>query len=151
GGMGVVYEAEQVSLGRCVALKVLPFAGALDPRQLARFRTEAQAAALLHHPNIVPVHGVGCERRVHYYAMQFIEGRTLAELIRELRQADGLGHGPGEPEAGTTGGDPPNGKPPTSERATALKSGSSTRTRAYFQSVARLGVQAAEALEHAHQ
>src|SRR5205823_3906370 len=73
GGMGVVYEAEQVSLGRRVALKVLPFAAALDPRQLARFRVEAQAAAQLHHTNVVPVFSVGTERGVHYYAMQFID------------------------------------------------------------------------------
>jgi serine/threonine protein kinase len=85
GGMGVVYEAEQTSLGRRVALKVLPFAAALDGRQLQRFRNEAQAAAGLHHGHIVPVYGVGCERGVHYYAMQFIEGHTLAQLIAGLR------------------------------------------------------------------
>src|SRR5438874_12680907 len=79
GGMGVVYEAEQLSLNRRVALKVLPFAAALDPRQLQRFKHEAQAAAHLHHPNIVPVYGVGTERSVHYYAMQFIDGRSLAD------------------------------------------------------------------------
>ena len=90
GGMGVVYEARQVSLGRRVALKVLPFASALDPRQFQRFQIEAQAAACLHHPNIVPVHAVGTERGVSYYAMQYIEGRNLAEVIRELRQLDGL-------------------------------------------------------------
>jgi hypothetical protein len=86
GGMGVVYEAEQVSLGRRVALKVLPFAGTMDPRQLQRFHNEAKAAACLHHTNIVPVFAVGCERGVHFYAMQFIEGQTLAETIRQLRQ-----------------------------------------------------------------
>ena len=80
--MGVVYEAVQLSLGRRVALKVLPFAAALDPRQLHRFKNEAQAAAHLHQQNIVPVYAVGCERGVHYYAMQFIEGQTLATLIR---------------------------------------------------------------------
>ncbi len=88
GGMGVVYEAGQLSLGRRVALKVLPFAAALDPRQLQRFQNEAQAAAGLHHTHIVPVFAVGGERGVHYYAMQFIEGRTLAEVIRELRPLD---------------------------------------------------------------
>src|SRR5205823_4848500 len=85
GGMGVVYEAVQISLGRQVALKVLPFAAALDAKQLQRFKNEAQAAAHLHHQNIVPVYGVGCERGVHYYAMQFIEGQTLAAVIAELR------------------------------------------------------------------
>src|SRR5207249_4848356 len=81
GGMGVVYEAEQLSLGRRVALKVLPFAVALDGRQRQRFANEAQAAAQLHHANIVPVYAVGCDGGVHYYAMQYIEGRTLAGLI----------------------------------------------------------------------
>ena len=69
-----------------VALKVLPFAAALDAKQLQRFKNEAQAAAHLHHQNIVPVYGVGCERGVHYYAMQFIDGQTLADLIRQLRR-----------------------------------------------------------------
>jgi hypothetical protein len=62
GGMGVVYEAEQLSMGRRVALKVLPFAAVLDSKQLARFNNEAHAAGQLHHQNIVPVYSVGCER-----------------------------------------------------------------------------------------
>src|SRR5438132_4687466 len=85
GGMGVVYEAEQISLGRRVALKVLPFAGALDAKQLQRFKNESQAAAQLHHTNIVPVYSVGCERGVHFYAMQYIEGHSLAQVIADLR------------------------------------------------------------------
>ncbi|HMO16052.1 MAG TPA: serine/threonine-protein kinase [Pirellulaceae bacterium] len=85
GGMGVVYEAIQLSLGRRVALKVLPFAAALDERQLQRFKIESQAAAQLHHTNILPIYAVGCERGVHFYAMQFIEGRSLAELLDEWR------------------------------------------------------------------
>jgi serine/threonine protein kinase len=85
GGMGVVYEAEQVSLGRRVALKVLPFAAAIDPRQRQRFQIEAQAAAQLHHPHIVPIFGVGCDHGIHYYAMQFVEGRSLAAILHELR------------------------------------------------------------------
>lgn len=74
GGMGVVYEARQLSLGRRVALKVLPFAAVLDAKQIARFKNEAQAAAQLLHPNIVPVFAIGVERGVHFYAMQFIDG-----------------------------------------------------------------------------
>ena len=84
GGMGVVYEAEQLALGRRVALKILPLAGALDPRHLQRFKNEARAAAQLHHNNIVPVHYVGCERGVHFFAMQYIDGQTLADAIREF-------------------------------------------------------------------
>src|SRR5262245_12198903 len=95
GGMGVVYEAEQLSLHRRVALKVLPFAAALDPKQLQRFQNEARAAAHLHHTNIVPVYGVGCERGVHYYAMQYIEGHTVAAIIAELRSLSGLQPGRG--------------------------------------------------------
>ncbi len=88
GGMGVVYEAVQLSLGRRVALKVLPFAAALDARQLQRFKNEAQAAAQLHHTNIVPVYAVGCERGTHFYAMQLIEGQDLAALIQQMRPAE---------------------------------------------------------------
>src|SRR5207248_8270480 len=85
GGMGVVYEAEQVSLGRRVALKVLPFAATMDPRHLQRFHNEARAAACLHHEHIVPVYAVGCERGVHFYAMQFIDGQSLAEVLASQR------------------------------------------------------------------
>ena len=136
GGMGVVYEAEQISLRRRVALKVLPFAAALDPRQLQRFKNEALAAAHLRHENIVPVHAVGEERGVHYYAMQFVEGRSLAHIIADLRlqMADLSG-----PSAGDS----------TSPVA-ALATERSTGSRRYFDWVARLGRQAALALEHAH-
>ena len=91
--MGIVYEAEQISLGRRVALKVLPFAATMDPRHLQRFHNEAQAAASLHHEHIVPVYGVGCERGVHYYAMQFIDGQTLAEVIDRKSARKTLNHG----------------------------------------------------------
>src|SRR5262245_40571204 len=72
GGMGIVYEAEQESLGRHVALKVLPAHTLLDPQRLHRFQREARAAARLHHTNIVPVYGVGEQDGLHYYVMQFI-------------------------------------------------------------------------------
>ena len=99
GGMGVVYEAKQLSLDRQVALKVLPFAAVLDKRQLKRFQVEAQAAAQLHHTNIVPVFAVGCERGVHYYAMQYIEGKTLADIVGNLRQFEGLDARTGDAQA----------------------------------------------------
>src|SRR5262249_14812293 len=80
GGMGIVYEAEQISLVRRVALKVLPLAAALDEKRLQRFKHEAQAAAHLHHTNIVPVFAIGCDRAVHFYAMQYIAGQSLAAV-----------------------------------------------------------------------
>jgi serine/threonine protein kinase/Flp pilus assembly protein TadD len=86
GGMGVVYEAEQESLGRRVALKVLPPGALGDRRHVERFQREARAAARLHHTNIVPVFGVGEEGGTHYYVMQYIEGRPLNEVLDELRR-----------------------------------------------------------------
>jgi WD40 repeat protein/serine/threonine protein kinase len=194
GGMGIVYEAEQLSLHRRVALKVLPFAAALDARQIQRFQLEAHAAACLHHPHIVPVHGVGCERGVHYYAMQLIDGQSLAAMIAELRRLDGLdppdGPAPGPDGVSTSelaarllsGGllDRPAGAsseapteagpaattaplpaaashpeaPPLPASRTGparpATSGSSTRNREYVRGAARLALQAAEALDHAH-
>jgi serine/threonine protein kinase/tetratricopeptide (TPR) repeat protein len=86
GGMGVVYEAEQLSLGRRVALKVLPPGALGDARQVERFQREARAAARLHHTNIVPVFAVGEEGGTHYYVMQYIEGRPLDQVLTELRR-----------------------------------------------------------------
>jgi serine/threonine protein kinase/WD40 repeat protein len=157
GGMGVVYEAVQLSLGRRVALKVLPFAATLDTRQLQRFKNEAHAAAQLHHTNIVPVYAVGSERGVHYYAMQFIEGQSLAEVIRDLGRR-------GEPDAAQLTGSyvpasaglvPPAPAAPVEAAQTpavaALSTERSARSHAYYRRVADLGMQAADALEHAHQ
>jgi eukaryotic-like serine/threonine-protein kinase len=86
GGMGVVYEARQVSLGRRVALKVLPIQRSRDPRGVERFRREARAAAQLHHTNIVPVFEVGQVGEICFYAMQFIDGQGLDQVIEDLRR-----------------------------------------------------------------
>ena len=86
GGMGVVYEAEQISLGRRVALKVLPRQISGDPLVQERFRREARAAGRLHHTNIVPVYEVGQDQDVRFYAMQFIPGQGLDAVIIELRR-----------------------------------------------------------------
>ncbi len=86
GGMGVVYEAQQLSLGRHVAIKVLPSHALLDPRHLRRFQREARSAAKLHHTNIVPVFGVGEHDGLHYYVMQFIQGLGLDVVLNELRR-----------------------------------------------------------------
>jgi WD40 repeat protein/serine/threonine protein kinase len=86
GGMGVVYEAQQLSLGRHVAIKVLPPHALLDPRLLGRFQREARSAAKLHHTNIVPVFGVGEHNGLHYYVMQFIQGLGLDVVLHELKR-----------------------------------------------------------------
>ncbi len=86
GGMGVVYEAEQASLGRRVALKVLAEHIGRTANGAERFRREARAAARLHHTNIVPVFEVGQSDGIFFYAMQFIPGQSLAEVIVELRR-----------------------------------------------------------------
>jgi len=88
GSMGVVYEAEQVSLERRVALKILPLASAIDPRQRQRFLIEAQAAAQLHHPHIVPIFAAGCDQGILFYAIQYVEGHTLGKLLSEFRNED---------------------------------------------------------------
>jgi serine/threonine protein kinase len=154
GGMGVVYQAEQVSLGRRVALKVLPFAAALDSQQLQRFHNEARAAAGLHHSHIVPVYGVGCERGVHYYAMQFIDGHTLAALIRQLRRPAALKAAPaGDATVPHVPGPGANDADAGAETplAAVLSTERAGRGREYYRTVARWGAQAAEALDYAHQ
>jgi serine/threonine protein kinase len=168
GGMGIVYEAMQLSLGRRVAVKVLPFAATFDSRQLQRFRHEAQAAAQLHHSNIVPVYAVGCERGIHFYAMQLIEGRSLDHLIRCLRESAGLEpYAPGSRLASTQDLQPAPTPPepvapqectthrgaeatadPVSVHLSNLRTG---RQPEYYRRVAGLMAQAAEALEYAHQ
>ena len=92
GGMGVVYEAVQESLGRQVALKVLPLGALADPVALKRFQREARSVAALHHSNIVPVFGIGEHAGHHYYAMQLIRGQTLEAVlggVRRLRDCAG--------------------------------------------------------------
>lgn len=112
GGMGVVYEAEQISLKRRVALKVLRMGPVMDEVALRRFQREAETVGRLHHTNIVPIFAIGAEDGVRYYAMQFIEGRDLGKVAQEMR---------GE--------------------ASSVD----------FRQIADWGLQAAEALAHAHQ
>jgi serine/threonine protein kinase/Flp pilus assembly protein TadD len=150
GGMGVVYEAEQLSMRRRVALKVLPFAAALDARALQRFKNEAQAAGHLQHTNIVPVYSVGCERGVHFYAMQYVEGQTLAALIADLGRHSN--RAAAEPPV-ATGPYVPSTEPAAvaTQPVAGLSTMHSHREPAFFRAVAQLAIQAAEALEHAHQ
>ena len=84
GGMGVVYEAWQGTMNRQVALKVLPVGVAVDTKAVARFVREAQVAGNLQHPNVVAVYGVGVDERTPYYSMEYVEGETLAQILRRL-------------------------------------------------------------------
>jgi serine/threonine protein kinase len=203
GGMGVVYEAEQVSLGRHVALKVLPRKMLVDARAKRRFEREAKAAARLHHTNIVPVFGVGEQDGPPYYVMQFIQGLGLDEVLEELKKLQSANARTGtivgqelrvsrrelsavqvarslltgdfqpttdekggedaaaapEPAAGQAKG--PAEAPRSPARSDSFTPSSSSvvlpgrsRSRSgkptYWQSIASIGVQVAEALEYAH-
>jgi serine/threonine protein kinase/tetratricopeptide (TPR) repeat protein len=196
GGMGVVYEAEQVSLGRHVAIKILS-QRLLDPYARQRFEREARAAARLHHTNIVPVFGVGEHEGMPYYVMQFIPGLGLDAVLEELKRltpAPGSGAAPAGREdtsaaeiarslvtgrlgparaagraaadtdaitmahaaSAATGPAPaaePQAAPTLTSASSALLLGdrSGMRRATYWQSVARIGVQVADALEYARQ
>jgi len=147
GGMGIVYEAHQRSLNRQVALKILPFAAVLDQRQIARFKNEAQAAAQLHHPHIVPVFAVGQEQGIYFYAMQYIDGQSLEQAIVELRE-----YAPRSGNASTRGAGAAGGSTTTLCNAVNSAFGQRpVRSADFFRTVARLGKEAAEALQHAHE
>lgn len=191
GGMGIVYEAEQESLARRVAVKVLPRQSLVDRRHLQRFQREARTAAGLHHTNIVPVFGVGQQDGFHYYVMQYIDGvgldRVLARLehgpagasgeglsgvVRELLDEQ-EGPSPASPES-SAGPLSPSATPrdelfqttlPVRSQATMSggplpavprpsappgSAGANTPGASYWDSVARIGMQIAEALQYAH-
>jgi serine/threonine protein kinase/WD40 repeat protein/tetratricopeptide (TPR) repeat protein len=200
GGMGVVYEAEQQSLGCRVALKVLPRQATGGDKALARFQREARAAARMHHTNIVPVFEVGQDSEHVFYAMQLIQGQGLDFVIGDLKQlrsetisgrrqtelgsgsaaavpslavslvagdfrnknlldSDGDGSSEQSPAAGADNGDARFAETVlTKEGSTAsavlpgqseLSTAESDR-RAYFRSVAEIGLQTARALSYAH-
>jgi serine/threonine protein kinase len=153
GGMGVVYEARQVSLNRKVALKVLSAGLGLSVQGAQRFRREAEAAARLHHSNIVPVYATGEQDGTLYYAMELIEGPSLYRLIRQMRQ----GHGaPAAGESQAPAPDPEQTGPyvaggsKTSELLTAASSSEFGSDSHYFDAVARAVAEVADALEYAH-
>jgi serine/threonine protein kinase/tetratricopeptide (TPR) repeat protein len=168
GGMGVVYEAVEEALGRRVALKVLPAHALLRPSLLERFDLEARAAARLHHPNIVPVLGVGDHDGLRYYAMQYIPGRGLDAVLDELRRLrtpdpDGPAPDastPGRPSATViartlaTGSWPrppvASDDPARADAATAPAVGSGDSRVESARAVAAIGLQVAEALAYAH-
>src|SRR5437870_1747043 len=110
--MGVVYEARQLSLNRKVALKVLSGGLGLTPKAVQRFRREAEAAAKLHHTNIVPVYATGEEDGTHFYAMELIDGPSLDHVIRNMRA---LASGGPEPAGGSP--QPEASQPPLADLA----------------------------------
>ena len=167
GGMGIVFEAEQESLGRRVALKLLPTSAQFDERRLTRFKQEALASAKLHHTNIVQVFGVGQQDDTSYFVMQYIDGQPLNSVITELSRirtdksvdhpdstqailgaastiADALSNSehpfdlPPEPSEST-------GSDNSSELASSL-----VHDGVYWRNIAKLGIQVSDALAHAH-
>lgn len=155
GGMGIVYEAEQISLQRRVALKVLPFAAVLDPKHLQRFKNEALAAAQLNHPHIVDVLGVGCDRGTHFYAMRYIDGCTLAQVIEAMLSSE---HESWKNEVATNGASQSgfhaihDGLASTQAVLTTLGIPQDGRhSQDSLRIIAALIADAAEALQHAHE
>ena len=126
GGMGAVYDAWQNSMDRRVALKVLPCALAADTRAATRFVREAQIAGKLDHPNVVPVHGTGVEEQIPYYAMEFVDGETLAVILSRI--------GDSAPEAQTDAQTPFGSKDEIG----------------YFAAIAKAFAGVADGLQHAH-
>jgi len=161
GGMGVVYEAHQQSLGRRVALKTLPLAARGDSRLQARFMVEARAAARLHHTNIVPVFEVGEAGGISFIAMQFIDGLPLDEYVAKtrgsksrsanrrskLKSRSTVARGATAPTLTDAIGGSANPANAAADRPNATPLAAN---REHFANVAQLGRQAAAALEHAH-
>jgi tetratricopeptide (TPR) repeat protein len=165
--MGIVYEARQVSLNRKVALKVLSGSLGLTTKAVIRFQREAEAAAKLHHTNIVPIYATGEQEGAHYYAMELIEGPGLDQVIsqvREMQKPAAQENAPGavSPSAGTASGTPgpvdwvtrTMGFPPPDTTATpeahSLSSSSLSSGTGYFDTVARMMAEVADALDYAH-
>ena len=162
GGMGIVYEAEQESLHRRVALKVLPPSPLLTDTERARFVREGRAIARLHHSHIVPVFGTGEQDGVQYCVMQLINGYSLQNIIDKIQSRLGLETSKGPISSTLAESDVKVGKTsskthPVPDKATELLTGHSDWESLedipsdYYRKVAALGANVADALSHAHQ
>ncbi|MCE9594349.1 MAG: serine/threonine-protein kinase [Planctomycetes bacterium] len=138
GGMGVVFRATQVSLGRAVALKLIHPTELYFPGARERFRREVETVAQLQHPNVVPIYAVGEERGVPYFAMELVEGASLADVIEALK-----GRNPSELEGAAIGR-------VLAERAGAEPESSAVWSGSWIDAVLRIAREAAEALEYVH-
>jgi serine/threonine protein kinase len=169
GGMGIVYEARQVSLNRKVALKVLSGSLGLTAKAVLRFQREAEAAAKLHHTNIVPIYATGEQDGAHFYAMELIEGPGLDQVIAQMREmhkpaSQEYGPGAASPSASTAshtptpadwvsrtmGFPPPDAAASTTCETHSLSSSSLSSGGGYFDTVARMVAEVADALDYAH-
>jgi tetratricopeptide (TPR) repeat protein/tRNA A-37 threonylcarbamoyl transferase component Bud32 len=143
GATGNVYEAEQTSMRRRVALKILHATTAMQPRALERFRREAQMAGRLHHTHIVPVYAMGTDHGVAWFAMERIDGQPLSQVVADLRRLAGA---PADPEDS-----PPPAPPPAGSTASGSSGfGSSAGRREFYARVARGFAGVADALAAAH-
>jgi tetratricopeptide (TPR) repeat protein len=154
GGMGIVFEARQLSLNRRVALKVLSSGLGLTSKAVQRFHREAEAAAKLHHTNIVPIYATGEQDGCHFYTMELIDGPSLDHVLKQLKQAS-EGRRPPDSDSGTapppelvqTG---PYVESSASASAFGLSPSSLGSGSHYFDAVARMVAAVADALEYAH-
>ncbi|MCA9167029.1 MAG: SUMF1/EgtB/PvdO family nonheme iron enzyme, partial [Planctomycetales bacterium] len=158
GGMGIVYEAVQTSLNRKVALKVLAVGLSLSNRSMVRFQREAEAAARLHHTNVVPIYTTGVHDGVAYYAMELVDGPSMEKVLVRLREEALLPAASGQHASplGTFQTDacsavtPANTPVSLSETATAFDTSTFGKGRQYFDTIAEKLAEVAEALDHAH-
>ena len=150
GGMGVVFEARQKSLDRRVAIKVLPKHLLMSDRLLELFHREAKTAARLHHTNIVPVLDIGEEDGLHYFAMQFIEGVGLNRIVKGWSRREEEESGSSSDESQRLRNQLANDEFSSEPQARQTSNPSLLDGIHYWKSVARIGLQVADALDYSH-
>ncbi len=156
GGMGVVFEAEQISLNRSVALKVLPAHLTLRAESVERFKREASTASRLRHPGIVEIYSVGEEEETHFFAMELVDGTPLDRIIDDLQQDEDFPLS-GERLMASVSSTVLRGTVPSESRgadesqAPMEKKSGLFEKRTYIESICRLVHQVADALDYAHQ